>query len=106
MLIWQEWVTNKKLNKSKKKRRGNEYDNKKTECIYDELIDYDEDIYKEELYGILQDTERNTITHQEKDKEYYEDAEEENYTQDMKMDHPEEEIILYYCEDKDDDVIN
>ena len=43
---------------------------------------------------------------QEKDKENYEDASEGNGTQDMKMDDPEEEMILDYDEDKDNYVIN
>ena len=44
--------------------------------------------------GILKDTERNPNYPQEKDKENYEYAEEENDTQDTNIEQPEEEIIL------------
>ena len=58
------------------------------------------------MYGILEYTEINPNYHKDKDKENDEDSEEEKDTQDMKIDHPEEVIILYDNEDKDDDVID
>ena len=48
---------------------------------------------------------KNPNFRQEKDKNNYEDAEEENDTRDMKMDRPEEQIILDYYEYKYYDVI-
>ena len=77
-----------------------EYNNNNVEDIY-----YDE-IDQEELDRLLEDTEINPNFHQDKYKDIYEDADKENDTQDMYMDHPEEDIILYDDEDKDDDVIN
>ena len=45
MFIWQEWTTNIKLKKiEENKDEEYEYDNNNTEDIYDEGIDYDEDI--------------------------------------------------------------
>ena len=55
---------------------------------------YDDDIYQEELYGILEDTERYPNYRQEKDKQNHKDTEEGNDTQDMQMDHPDEYIII------------
>ena len=82
MLIWQKWTTtNNKIEQIKE----NEDD---TEDIYDGDIYYDGGVDQEELYGILEETYRNTNFHQEKDKENYEDSEEEDYTQDMNMDPP------------------
>ena len=49
---------------------------------------------------------KNENYHQEKDKENNEYTEEGNDTQDMHMDHTEEEIILNDDEDKNDDVID
>ena len=71
MLIWQEWTTNKKLNKEKKEKEEEyEYDNNNTEDIYDEDID------QEEIDGKLEGTEINPNYHQDKYKENYEYAEE------------------------------
>ena len=61
---------------------------------------------RKNIYWLLEDTEINPNFHQEKDKYNYEDSSEKNYTQDMRMEHPEEEIILYDDEDKDYDVID
>ena len=58
------------------------------------------------MYGILEDTESNPNVHHEKDEENYKDEEEKDDTQDMKMEHTEEYIILYHDEDKGDDVID
>ena len=45
MFIWQEWTTNNKFKKiEENKDEEYEYDNNNTEDIYDEGIDYDEDI--------------------------------------------------------------
>ena len=40
---------------------------------------------QEELNGLYEDTERDPKYHQDEDKDNYEDAEEANDTQDMKM---------------------
>ena len=61
---------------------------------------------QEELNGLYEDTERDPKYHQDEDKDNYEDAEEANDTQDMKMQHPEEDMVLYDYEDKNGDVIN
>ena len=77
MLIFQEWKTNNKWKKSKKKEDEEyAYDNNNEEYSYDEEIEYDQDTYQEELDGLLEDIERNPNFHKQKDKENYEDAEE------------------------------
>ena len=66
---------------------------------------YAGDIDQEILDEILEDTEINPNFHQEKDKDNDEYAEEGNDTHDIKMDHPEEYLILNYDKDKNDDDI-
>ena len=59
-----------------------------------------------QLDGIIEENEINKNCHQDKDKENDEKSEEENGTQGMKMEYPEEDIILDDEEDKDDAVID
>ena len=74
---------------NKKKYEEYEYKNDKSEDIYNEEIYYNEDVYPEELDGLLKHTERNPKFCQKKDKENDDDSGEGEYTQYMKMNHPE-----------------
>ena len=67
---------------------------------------YTGDIDHGELDEILGYIEINPNFHQEKDKDNDEYADEGNDTHDIKMDHPDEDLILNYNKDKNDDDID